>query len=72
MSGSSDRIIVVGAGPVGLTAALALARRGIPTMLLAAEPDLVMELRGSHVAILEGIPSSTNANALLRTIWQQR
>ncbi len=47
MSGSSDRIIVVGAGPVGLTAALALARRGIPTVLLAAEPDLVMELRGS-------------------------
>jgi 3-(3-hydroxy-phenyl)propionate hydroxylase len=42
-----DRVIVVGAGPVGLTAALALARRGIPTVLLAAEPELVMELRGS-------------------------
>src|SRR5512138_489429 len=42
-----DRIIVVGAGPVGLTAALALERRGIPTVLLAAEPELVMELRGS-------------------------
>jgi len=42
-----DRIIVVGAGPVGLTAALALGRRGIPTVLLAAEPELVMELRGS-------------------------
>lgn len=47
MSNGNDRIIVVGAGPVGLTAALALARRGIPSVLLAAEPELVMELRGS-------------------------
>src|SRR5215813_11522878 len=42
-----NRIIVVGAGPVGLTAALALGRRGIPTVLLAAEYELVKELRGS-------------------------
>ena len=47
MSNENDRIIVVGAGPVGLTAALALSRRGLPTVLLAAEPELVMELRGS-------------------------
>ncbi len=47
MPNESDRIIIVGAGPVGLTAALALARRNIPTVLLAAEPELVMELRGS-------------------------
>ena len=47
MSNQNDRIIIVGAGPVGLTAALALARRGIPNVLLAAEPELVMELRGS-------------------------
>src|ERR1700730_10406109 len=42
-----DRVIVVGAGPVGLTAALPLARRGIPNLVLAAEAELVMELRGS-------------------------
>jgi 3-(3-hydroxy-phenyl)propionate hydroxylase len=42
-----DRVVVVGAGPVGLTAALALVRRGIPTVLLAAETELVKELRGS-------------------------
>jgi 3-(3-hydroxy-phenyl)propionate hydroxylase len=47
MARETDRVIVVGAGPVGLTAALALARRDIPTVLLAAEPQLVMELRGS-------------------------
>jgi len=47
MSDDGDRIIVVGAGPVGLTAALALTRRGIPVTLLAAEPEVVMELRGS-------------------------
>jgi 3-(3-hydroxy-phenyl)propionate hydroxylase len=44
---SNDRIVIVGAGPVGLTAALALSRRDIPIVLLAAEPELVMELRGS-------------------------
>ena len=47
MPNENNRVIVVGAGPVGLTAALALHRRGIPTVLLAAEPELVMELRGS-------------------------
>src|SRR5580692_11202022 len=47
MANEKDRVIVVGAGPVGLTAALALTRRGIPTVLLAAETELVMELRGS-------------------------
>ena len=47
MQNGNDRVIVVGAGPVGLTAALALAKRSIPSVLLAAEPELVMELRGS-------------------------
>jgi 3-(3-hydroxy-phenyl)propionate hydroxylase len=47
MSDDRNRIVVVGAGPVGLTAALALSRRGIPITLIATEPELVMELRGS-------------------------
>jgi 3-(3-hydroxy-phenyl)propionate hydroxylase len=47
MPNKNDRVIIVGAGPVGLTAALALSRRGIGTTLLAADPELVMELRGS-------------------------
>ena len=47
MPGEKDRVVIVGAGPVGLTTALALIRRGIPVVLLASEPELVMELRGS-------------------------
>src|ERR1043166_9542157 len=31
-----------------------------------------LELRGSRVAIVEGVPSSTDPNTLLRTIWQPR
>ena len=33
---------------------------------------VALELRGSRVAIVEGVPSSTSADKLLRTIWQQR
>ena len=47
MSDNKDRVIIAGAGPVGLVAALALARRGVPTLVIEAEPDLAMELRGS-------------------------
>src|SRR6202011_5395876 len=47
MANNSDAVIVVGAGPVGLSAALALARRGIPTIVLEAEREPVLELRGS-------------------------
>lgn len=32
---------------------------------------VVLELRGSRVAILEGIPAKTNADTLLRMIWKQ-
>ena len=41
MSSQNERIIVVDAGPVGLTAALALGRRGIPTVLLTAADEVV-------------------------------
>jgi len=47
MMNKQDRVVVVGAGPVGLTAALALARRNIPVTLLTAETEPVKELRGS-------------------------
>jgi hypothetical protein len=33
---------------------------------------VALEMRGSRIAIVEGVPSSTNSESLLRTIWQQR
>lgn len=45
-----DRVAVVGAGPVGLTAALELAARNIPTIVLEAKPAL--EPIGSRAIVL--------------------
>jgi len=79
MSRANDRIVIVGAGPVGLTAALALARRGIPATLLAAEPEPVMELRGStfHPPTLDlldefGIVPRMIETGLIAPTWQLR
>jgi 2-polyprenyl-6-methoxyphenol hydroxylase-like FAD-dependent oxidoreductase len=79
MSRANDRIVIVGAGPVGLTAALALARRGIPATLLAAEPEPVMELRGStfHPPTLDlldefGIVPRMIETGLIAPTWQFR
>jgi hypothetical protein len=33
---------------------------------------VALEMRGSRVAIVEGVPSSSDANTLLRSIWQQK
>src|SRR3954451_17083834 len=40
-----ERVIVVGARPVGLTVALALAQQDIPVLVLEAEPALAHDLR---------------------------
>jgi len=42
-----DRILIAGAGPVGLTAAANLVRRGLPVTVLEAGPDLSTESRAS-------------------------
>ncbi|MEI9992539.1 MAG: FAD-dependent monooxygenase [Rhizomicrobium sp.] len=42
-----NQVIIVGAGPVGLMAALSLHRRGIPFVLLEAETALAEDLRAS-------------------------
>lgn len=54
---TGDRVIVAGAGPVGLVLALGLARRGIPVTVLEREPDLYRAPRamGYHWSSLFGL-----------------
>jgi len=40
-----ERVIVVGAGPAGLTAALSLTLQGVPVLVLESEPKLPRDLR---------------------------
>ena len=43
----TERVLIAGAGPVGLVAALDLARRGIAVTVVEAEPVLTEDLRAS-------------------------
>lgn len=56
-AGSADpgSLVVVGAGPVGLTAAWILARKGVPVRVLEAEPRSSTDWRAStfHAATME-------------------
>lgn len=79
MTGERDRIVIVGAGPVGLTAALALARRGVPVVLVTAEKEPIKELRGStfHPPTLDlldqfGVVGQMIENGLKAPTWQFR
>ncbi|KAK3346925.1 hypothetical protein B0T25DRAFT_290894 [Lasiosphaeria hispida] len=51
MSSSSHKVIIVGGGPVGLTAAHALSRAGIDFTLLESRPSIVIDA-GSNLVIL--------------------
>ena len=44
-----NRVIIVGAGPVGAVTALALVRKGIPVLLMEAEPEPVEDQRAATV-----------------------
>lgn len=75
----SYRVIIVGAGPVGLTAALLLHRRSIPFLLLETNTDLSYDLRAStfHPPTLDmlrsiGIADPLIAEGLISPTWQIR
>jgi 3-(3-hydroxy-phenyl)propionate hydroxylase len=73
------RVIVVGAGPVGLVVALALAQRGIAVTVVEAEPALTRDLRAGsfHPPTLEmlaplGITERLLAIGIKVPRWQLR
>jgi 3-(3-hydroxy-phenyl)propionate hydroxylase len=49
MMALEDRVIVVGAGPVGAVTALALVKKGIPVTLLEAEPEPPEDQRAATI-----------------------
>jgi 3-(3-hydroxy-phenyl)propionate hydroxylase len=79
MSSRSDRVIIVGAGPVGLIAALSLATRDVPVLVLESHPGLFMDLRAGsfHPPTLEvleplGITAKLHELGICVHRWQLR
>ena len=73
------QVIVAGAGPVGLLAALALAKQDVPVLVLEAEPALTLDLRAGtyHPPSLEmmapyGITDDMHRTAIRVPRWQMR
>ena len=63
----ADRVLIAGAGPVGLTAALDLARRGIPVTVLEAGDKIFDDPRAGtiHPPTLEMFAESGVTDAML-------
>ena len=75
----SDYVIVVGAGPVGLVAAVSLIENNIPVIVLEASADLAVDLRAStfHPPTLEFLDKLNLADELISRgikcpFWQFR
>jgi 3-(3-hydroxy-phenyl)propionate hydroxylase len=62
-----EPVIVVGAGPAGLTVALSLALQGVPTLVLESEPQLPRDLRAGsfHPPTVEMLAALGLAEAFL-------
>src|SRR5262245_24394171 len=76
---ASPQVIVVGAGPVGLLTALALAKQGVSVLVLEAEPGLTVDMRAGtyHPPSLEmmapyGITQEMHKTAIKVPRWQIR
>jgi 3-(3-hydroxy-phenyl)propionate hydroxylase len=75
----AERVIIAGAGPVGLSAAIYLASRGVPVTVLEAGPQLGRDLRAStfHPPTLDmldesGVTEQVIAQGLVASTWQIR
>ena len=75
----SDRILIVGAGPVGLVCANALADAGLPVTMVEASRDLPRDLRAStfHPPTLDmldrfGVTPRLIERGLICPVWQFR
>src|SRR3981081_4424866 len=66
---TEERVFVAGAGPVGLVAAAALVRRGIPVTVFEGSPALSRESRAStfHPSTLDMLDDLGVADALVAT-----
>ena len=72
-------VLIVGAGPVGLLCALELARRGVPVVVIEAEPGTTLDLRAGtfHPPTIEMLRPDGVADAMLDVgiqveRWQSR
>ena len=77
--GHNEQVVIAGAGPVGLTAALLLQRAGIPFVLFEAAETLPEDLRAStfHPPTLDmldslGVAEPLKAQGLVGSTWQVR
>jgi 2-polyprenyl-6-methoxyphenol hydroxylase-like FAD-dependent oxidoreductase len=76
MTAPATRTIIVGAGPVGLTAALCLARHGLPSLVLEAKPGIseegsraIVVQRPTLEAFEQAAPGVERALVKLGTTW---
>lgn len=74
-----DRVLIAGAGPVGLVAAVSLLQRGIPVTVLEASSDLAVDLRAStfHPPTIDfldalGLADGLIARGIKCPLWQFR
>ncbi len=75
----SDRTIIIGAGPVGLTCAYTLALAGLPVLVIESEPDVPTDMRAStwHPPTLDfmddlGVADHLVAHGAVAPTWQWR
>ena len=76
---ANDRVLIAGAGPVGLSCALFLTRAGIPVSVFEAESELPEDMRAStfHPATLDllddaEVVADLLADGVICRQWQYR